>query len=151
MKVGLSPQSAAIIGSPIEHEDQSSAFDGISVSFSSQLRQINERNYQKKLDELHERIYVQGQVVAQKASLKEFQNYRTLVSRFIYEAVSNGYSFHKNSRFDARGQHSACAYIKRINDKMDELAQELLNEQADNLKLLGMAEEIRGMLVDLYL
>ena len=63
--------------------------------------------------------------------------------------MSNAYSLHKDGRHTARGR--TLALIKKINAKLDEMAQQVLCEQADNLKIMGMAEEIRGMLVDLYL
>ncbi len=151
MKVRSAAQAAAPVGVMVAEESHQAQGTGTGVSFSRQLTQLNELGYQRHLDELHERIYVTGQSVAQKANLKEFQHYRTLIARFIYEAVSNAYSFNKSDRFDAKGQHSACALIKKINTKLDDMAQELLNEQSDNLKLMGMAEEIRGMLVDLYM
>ncbi len=151
MKINLTAQSTSSIGLAVVEESHQGNSHGAAVSFSRQLTKLNEQSYQKHLDALHESIYVAGQNVAQKANLKEFQHYRTLVARFIYEAVSNAYSFNKSERFDAHGRHSSSALIKKINAKLDEMAKEVLNEQADNLKLMGMAEEIRGMLVDLYL
>ena len=151
MKVGSAGQATAQVGVMFAEEGHQAKGSDSGVSFSQQFSQQNELSYQRHLDELHERIYTTGQAVAQKANLKDFQNYRTLIARFIYEAVSNAYSFSKGERFDARGQHNACALIKKINTKLDDMAQELLSEQSDNLKLMGMAEEIRGMLVDLYM
>ncbi len=121
------------------------------ISFSRRLTQLNDQSYQMQLDALHERIYVQGQRVAQKADLMEFQNYRVMIARFIYEAVSNAYAFHKDDRADKHGRRKACYLIKNINAKLDEMAKEVLKEQADNLNIMSMAEEIRGMLIDLYL
>ncbi len=147
----------------VRHIDHSSGLSGLAVvedrrsgpdpgvSFARQLTHLNERNYQMHMRELHECICAQGRFVAQKADLGAFQNYRVLIARFIHEAVSNAYSFHKENRYGARGRHMACALIKTINAKLDEMAKEVLSEQADNLKIMGMAEEIRGMLVDLYL
>jgi uncharacterized protein YaaR (DUF327 family) len=43
------------------------------------------------------------------------------------------------------------AVVKRINQKLDEMTAEVLREQTDNIRLLSIVDDIRGMLVDLLL
>jgi len=121
------------------------------TSFTRHLSNQNEQFFEQRIKELTDRIQTQGEVVTKKADLAEFQKYRQLITELLNETVSNAYSFSQSERFDARGRHKVCTLIKKINGKLDEMAKEVLHEQADNLKLLNMVEDIRGMLVDMYM
>jgi uncharacterized protein YaaR (DUF327 family) len=67
------------------------------------------------------------------------------------ETVSNSYVFTKNNAFDARGRHRVYAMIKKVNKDLDMIAEEVLKEQDDNLKVLDLVDDIRGLLVDIFL
>lgn len=102
------------------------------------------------LRELKERIYKQGDVVGSKADLAEFKKYRELISELLNETVSNAYVFTKTSQFDAIGRQKVFALIRKVNKRLDELAAEILKNEADTLKTMSLVEDIRGLLVDLY-
>ena len=41
--------------------------------------------------------------------------------------------------------------IRTINEKLEELTREILSEQQDNLRILQMVDDIRGLLIDLFM
>jgi uncharacterized protein YaaR (DUF327 family) len=65
--------------------------------------------------------------------------------------VSNGFSFNKFRKFDIRGRNKTFALISRINAKLEEITEQLLREEADHLSLLQSVDDIRGMLVDMFM
>jgi uncharacterized protein YaaR (DUF327 family) len=41
--------------------------------------------------------------------------------------------------------------IRSINEKLEELTREMLSEQRDNIRILQMVDDIRGLLMDLQI
>lgn len=120
-------------------------------SFRRQMTQMNEAAYRRYFTDLQNRIVRQGDVLRRKPDIKELQKYRELITELLGEAASQSYMSASKNSFDRRGRHRIFVVIKSVNDKMDELTNELLTEQADNIKLLEMMDDVRGMLVDLFL
>lgn len=121
------------------------------MAFHRQLTTLNEAQYQQYLADLQEKIYKQGEKIKAKADIKAFAEYRMLISELLGEAAGNAYACVKSSVFDARGRHKVFLVIRNVNQKLEELAREILSDQRDNLRLLQMVDDIRGMLVDLFL
>jgi uncharacterized protein YaaR (DUF327 family) len=53
--------------------------------------------------------------------------------------------------FDAKGRHKVNFVIRTINENLEELTREILSEQQDNLRILQMVDDIRGLLIDLFM
>lgn len=122
-----------------------------SFTFKHELSQLNRTNFEQKLTEMGRDIDRQGQVVARRCDLLELKRYKEMVAEFMYEAVRFAFEFKKQSTLDARGRHRIYAIIKRINEKLEELTAEVLSGQADNLAVMQAIDDLRGLLLDLYL
>jgi len=123
---------------------------GFAQEFSRRRRDTQTAEYEQYLKDLRQKIGLQGERVSEKADIAEFYKYRALITELLNETVSNSFVFSKTSQFDARGRHKVFALIRRVNGKLDELAAEILRDESEHLKLLGIVEDIRGLLVDLY-
>lgn len=121
------------------------------LSFRRQLTSMNEDGYFRHINDLVNEITKQGELLGEKADIKELQKYRTMITELMNETVSNSYIFAKNNAFDSRGRHRVYAMIKKVNADLDQIAEEVLKEQADNLRVLDLVDDIRGLLVDLYM
>ncbi|MFA5675708.1 MAG: YaaR family protein [Christensenellales bacterium] len=121
------------------------------MAFSRHMTELNETQYHNYLNDLQERILKKGEKLKESADIKVLQEYRQLIGELLAQAAGNAYACIKSSIFDSRGRHKIFFVIRKINDKLDRLAQEILSEQKDNIKLLEMVDDIRGMLVDLFL
>ena len=132
---------------PVEEKRVSSGF---AREFSRQKHDSDAAEYEQYLKALKGRILDQGEIVGKKADIAEFYKYRTLISELLNETVSNAYAFSKTSQFDLRGRHKVFALIRKVNVKLDELAAGILKNEAENIKLLSIVDDIRGMIVDLY-
>ena len=124
---------------------------GFSHSFEQQMQSRGRADYEAYIGELKEKIYRQGEMVTKRADLSEFQKYRELISELISETISNSYAFCKLSQFDSRGRHKVYAIIRKVNGKLDEMAAEVLQNESDRIKLLNIADDIRGLIVDMLL
>lgn len=149
MKVGEIPNINRMTQNPIGIERRES--EPRQQSFQSKLSHLGSDKYMTKLSELGDRITLQGSIVAKRADIVELKRYREMVSEFMNEAVRFMFEFNKKSTLDARGRHKVYALIKKINKKLEELTQELLDGQRDNIAILQTIDEIRGMLLDLFM
>jgi hypothetical protein len=51
---------------------------------------------------------------------------------------------------DRRGRHRVYGIIRLVDEKLDELAKELVSEEKDTIHILSMVDEIRGLLLDIF-
>lgn len=145
--VGTIQKEAQALAAP--QDKQRPAEPGL--SFARHISDINDAHYQKYLEELRDRIFEQGEVIKKKSDINEFIKYRKLISELLGEVAGNAYEASKSTAFDSRGKHKVLIQVKRINSKLDDMAQEVLRSQGDNIRLLQMVDDIRGMLVDMFL
>lgn len=126
--------------------------DGVkSVVFQKTLSALSGEQYETHMNALIGEIEKQGEKLANRADIKEFEKYRELIRNFIDEIVSNGYSFSKDNAFAARGRHRFFATVKTVDEKLDALAKEVLSGQADSIELLHRIDDIRGLILDMML
>ena len=120
-------------------------------SFQRQMTAMHENTHRRYVEDLQSRINRQGDLLRQKADMNELLKYRSLISDLLNEMVSNAYVCSSQKTHDTRGQQKIFVVIRCVNEKLDALTQEVLSEQADNLKLMNMVDDIRGLLLDLLL
>ncbi|NLT98523.1 MAG: YaaR family protein [Christensenellaceae bacterium] len=120
-------------------------------SFARHLTTLSEAQFTAYIEDLQERIRKQGERIKQRADLKALVEYRSLISELIGETASNAFAGHKSEVFDAKGRHKVNFVIRTINEKLEELTREILSEQQDNLRILQMVDDIRGLLIDLFM
>lgn len=121
------------------------------ILFQRSLTQESEAAYMKRINQIVGDITRQGEIVAKRADMGELQKYRGMVTALINETVSNGYAFKKSGGMNSRGRSKVFAVIKKINDKLDQMTKKVLDEQKDNINLLDDVDDIRGLLVDMYM
>ena len=119
--------------------------------FKRTLTDMSSEQREHKLSGLMENIDAQAERLMKRSDIGEFVRYRQLIRDFLDEVVSSGYTFSKESSFEARGRHRYTATIKTIDEKLDELAKDVLKEQSDNISLLNKIDDIRGLLLDMML
>ena len=122
-----------------------------SLMFRRTLSNLSSEQYQRHMITLAHKIDEQGRQLVKKADIRELQKYRELIGEFIREMVSNSYDFTKENSYEARRRHKVFATVKKINVKLEELAQEMLSHQADNLAILNKVDDIRGLILDIML
>ena len=124
--------------------------NGPGLAFARQLTTLNEAQYDRYVQDLQERIRKQGEKIKAKADLKAVMEYRALIGELMNEAANNAFAGHKAESFDTKGRHKVHFVIRSVNQKLEELTREILSDQ-DNIRILQMVDDIRGLLVDLFL
>lgn len=131
-------------------EDKRTA-PGSQHSFQRHMRDTGASEYEQYISELQDKVRKQGEKLGKKVDVAEFQKYRELITQLFSEVAGNSYQFCKSDKFDQRGRHKVFAVIRNVNKKLDEIAAMILKDEADNIELLHAVDDVRGMLVDMFL
>jgi len=119
--------------------------------FRRTLTDMSKEMYALRLQEMKKAIDEQGERLADRADVKEYERYRRLIKEFLDEIVSNGYSFSREDAYASRGRHRYIATVQVIDEKLDELGKEVMKEHADKIEVLNRIDDIRGLLLDLMM
>ena len=93
---------------------------------------------------------MQGDKLAKHRDIKDMKKYRGLVKEFMNEIVNRSHSFSRENFLDKRGRHRVYGIVRLVDEKLDELAKELVKDEKDNLGILNKIGEIRGLLLDIF-
>jgi uncharacterized protein YaaR (DUF327 family) len=121
------------------------------VSFRSQFDTMGREQYENYVSDLAQRINEQGKKLSQKADVGEMERYRSLISELLNEVVSNAYAFQRENSFDFRGRHKVFATIQKINEKLDELAGEIISGNKGTINIISKVDDIRGLIIDILM
>ena len=111
---------------------------------------IEEADLQAALTTMMEEITMQGDKLAKHRDIRDMKRYRALVKDFLNEIVGRSHSFSRENFLDRRGRHRVYGIIRLVDENLDKLAQELMKDEKDHLKILSMIGEIRGLLLDIF-
>ena len=120
-------------------------------SFERQFNSAGQEQYEQNMAELAKRIEEQGARLTKKKDICEMQRYRVLVSELLNEVVSHAYEFRKENIFDTKGRRKVYATIIKINEKLEEMAKNILSGNKDTIKVISNIDDIRGLIFDMLL
>lgn len=126
---------------PVQETDGSFKFTLIS--------NIEEQGLKERLNFMMQEITMQGKKLGKHMDVRDMKHYRALIKEFMNEIVSRSHEFKRENFLDKKGRHRVYGMIKLVDNKLDELAQELIKDEKDHLTILAKVDEIRGMLLDL--
>ncbi len=119
--------------------------------FTTELAKNIDDNYRQRLEKLLEKIKDQGSKLTQSPTYSELRNYRNLVRDFVGETVNRSYTMETKFGWDNRGRQKMYSVIRKIDDEMANLAEDVRCGQAKQLSIMERLGAIHGMLVDLYI
>ncbi len=111
---------------------------------------IEEAGLAERLNLMMEEIVMQGDKIVKRMDVRDMRRYRTLIKDFMNEIVNRSHKFSRENFLDRRGRHRVYGIIRLVDEKLDELAQELVNEECDKIAILAKVDEIRGLLLDIF-
>lgn len=113
------------------------------------ISQLDQSELQEKLTEMVKEITKQGQKISEHMDIRDIKMYRTLISNFMGEVVANSHKFSRENFLDRRGRHRVYGIIRQVNDKLDELAKELMRSEKNQVEILRRIGEIQGLVLDI--
>ncbi len=122
-----------------------------SNTFKEEMADSNQREVKKKLDKLLVVLDEQGQKLQKTLDKSDLAEYKKRVQNFLrlvqqeYARVKQSYSW------DSKGNMRTYTIIDQIDSKLAELHTLFVEGQQDTLQVLKKIDEIRGLLLDLYI
>ena len=113
------------------------------------LSHIEEEKLQESLTRMIREITTQGSKIAEHMDIRDMKLYRSMISEFLGEVVANSHKFSRDNYLDRRGRHRVYGIVRHVNQKVDELARELIREEKNHLAILEKIGEIEGLLLDI--
>ena len=103
-----------------------------------------------KVESLMMDITTQGERIARHMDIRDLKRYRGLVKEFLNEVVYRSHKFSRENFLDRRGRHRVYGIIRKIDENLDALAEELVADEKDHLAILSRIGEIEGLLLDIF-
>ncbi len=122
-----------------------------SKQFSNEIQSLNEQSLKEKLESLLGRIDKQSDKLAKRMDIKEVIVYKKLIKEFLHESVNGMVKYAKEGFLDRRGRHRVQAIIKKVDDELATMTKDVLENESDNLDILKKMEDIRGLILDIYM
>jgi uncharacterized protein len=122
----------------------------VSRSFSDVLQQNEQERTTEQLQRKLQDIYNQGERFSRSMTVRELKLYQQMVKKFLEDTVRRGVGLKEQRSFDRRGRMKRYKLLDEIDEKLIEMAEELLQTEQGRLELLSKIGEIRGLLINLF-
>lgn len=122
----------------------------VSKSFSDALQSNEQERTTEQLQRKLQDIYNQGERLSRSMTVRELKMYQQMVKKFLEDTVRRGVGLKEQRSFDRRGRIKRYKLLDEIDEKLIEMAEELLQSEQGRLELLSKIGEIRGLLINLF-
>lgn len=119
------------------------------IEFELNSKIEDSTKFENKIKRMFNDIVEQGDKVAKTVDIREFKEYRKKISNFMNEIVTKSHNFSRENVLDYRGRHKVYGIIKKVNNKLDKIAQDFIKKEKKNINVLESIEEIQGLILDI--
>lgn len=120
-------------------------------AFIARFEDIKSDQVRGHLEKLYGQITAHSDRIKDKLHLSDVIKYKGLVREFLNVAVNNSHKFSKQNFLDRRGRHRVYGIIKNVDRELEALTKEFLNQEIDRISVVKKLDDIRGMLLDVFM
>lgn len=143
MKIGQDMKSQTGIDLRRQLPTENQSFQKLVLSESQNLKK-------QELEQLINTISRQGDKLARYRTLRELAKFKRLIKGFLQETVSSSYQLKDGHSIGFDGSSRKLTILKKIDEKLLELAEEVMNQEKKTVDILGLIGEIKGLLINIY-
>ncbi len=118
--------------------------------FGKMVIKQGEKLHNEQITRLLGDITAAGDRMARSRNLRDMAKFKMLVRRFLKEAVETGLELKQSHTWNQYGEGRRLKVVQTIDEKLVELAQDLLDEEKSTVDMLEKIGEIKGLLINLY-
>jgi uncharacterized protein len=118
--------------------------------FSMLVDKQDQKMQIEQLGKLMGDISSAGERLGRSRTFKDLAKYKTLVKRFVKEAVDYGMNLKQSHTWNQHGEGRKLNIVENVDRKLMELTEDILNEERQSIDILGKIGEVRGLLINLY-
>lgn len=104
----------------------------------------------KELDELIKEIDLAGNEFAKNPTIETLKKYKTLIKSFMEMVIKKIYRVKEKYSKKFWLKQKVFTIIEKIDKKLEELTNYILEKEKEHINLMATLDEIRGLLIDLY-
>lgn len=119
--------------------------------FGQMVMKQEQRLHGEQITRLLGDISAAGDRIARSRNLRDMAKFKMLVRRFLKEAVESGLDLKQSHTWNQYGEGRRLKLVDTIDEKLIELAEDLLDEEKTSVDLLAKIGEIKGLLINLYM
>ncbi|OWZ83637.1 YaaR family protein [Natranaerobius trueperi] len=120
------------------------------TNFQTQFSKAKSKEMTDELDELWQDIKNKGEQLADNMSWDSFIAYRDSIKNFMKTFLGEAYQVLGSRGRTRFGNQKIYIHIKKIDEKLVELGEDVIKGEKDKVDLISKIDEIRGLLLDLY-
>lgn len=132
----------------VRNDQKQSAANG--TPFSELVQKQGNKMQMSQLQSLLKDIDMAGERLGRSRTFKDLAKFKTLVKRFVKEAVDFGMELKQSHSWNQFGQGRTLKVVETIDDKLNELTEDVLKKEGPSIDILGKVGEIKGILINLY-
>ena len=133
----------------VRNEQKQAAGSG--VKFSEMVQKQDQKMQASQLQGLLKDIDAAGERLARSRTFKDLAKFKTLVKRFVKEAVDFGMELKQSHSWNQHGQGRSLKVVETVDEKLSELTDELMKKEESSIDILGKGGEIKGLLINIYM
>lgn len=118
--------------------------------FQTIVRKKSDALKKNDLQQMVRDITEQGEKVARFRSFRDLARFKRMIQEFLEKAVFEGFSVKQKRDFHSTNFSHRFTMVEKIDNKLVELTEDLLDQEAKAVDLLAVIGEIEGLLVNLY-
>lgn len=120
-------------------------------SFANVMRNSQAKLHLDSLNQLMDRIDLQGQRLAKQRTIENLIDYKNSVKQFVSESLSYGLELSEKQSFHPNGGMKSHQLVEVIDEKLLAINDEVLDNEKEGIEVLRLVGEMKGLLVNLYM
>ncbi|WP_432353737.1 YaaR family protein [Sporosarcina sp. A2] len=118
--------------------------------FGQMVQRQESRLHGEQISRLLGDISTAGDRLARSRNLRDMAKFKMLVKRFLKESVETGLNLKQSHTWNQFGEGRRLKIVETIDQKLIELAEQMLQDEEASMDLLAKIGEIKGLLINLY-
>ena len=115
------------------------------------VKNIQDPALRDELSRLIGEVEAKGKKLYSSKGRNEFEEYKNSVKQFMHKVIQGSFKIEEKQSRKRDGKFVVYLTTQKVDEALDHLGQMLLAGQQDSMRVLKALDEIRGMLLDLYL
>lgn len=120
-------------------------------ALSERIKKVTDPKLRGELSALILEVEEKGKRLYASKGRQEFEEYKASVKKFMQKVVSGSFKMEERHGTKKDGKFVVYLTLQKVDEALENLGQLLLAGQQDSIRILNSLDEIRGMLLDMYL
>lgn len=120
-------------------------------ALNDRIQKVSDPSLRNELSSLIVNIEEKGKKLLSAKGRKEFEEYKAAVGTFMQKAVAGSFRLEEKHGKRRDGKFVIYLTMQKVDDALENLALLMVAGQQDPMKVVAALNEIRGLLMDVYL